>query len=66
MYVSVKAVDFKTGADNPLTPEVSKKRPIASVSIGGVAGIGGIKKRTRPVLHKTAAAMAAAAAVAAQ
>ena len=48
MYMRVKGVDFKNGAATPLTPD---KRPSEN-AIGVPAGV---KKRTRPVLHKTTA-----------
>jgi hypothetical protein len=51
MYMRVKGVDFKNGAAGPVTPD----KRTGETAVGVPAGV---KKRTRPVLHKTTAAMA--------
>lgn len=50
MYMRVKGVDFKHGSAGPITPD----KRTGETAVGVPAGI---KKRTRPVLHKTAAAV---------
>ena len=49
MYMRVKEVDFKNGASDPLTPD----KRTHEIAVGVPAGV---KKRTRPILHKTSAA----------